>query len=112
MLDTVCYADPRDATARVPVPMVAAPDIETLSRRLVERGNRLRLLSHLGAPEIVVRCERRLIGEALEALCEEETVGELVDHVGLETFLTYFDHIFGTDIYGALTYEPIQTRWT
>ncbi len=46
----------------------ASSDLNDLYRRLINRNNRLRRLLELGAPEIIVRNEKRMLQEAVDAL--------------------------------------------
>jgi len=46
----------------------ASSDLNDLYRRLINRNNRLRRLLNLGAPEIIVRNEKRMLQEAVDAL--------------------------------------------
>ena len=46
----------------------ASSDLNDLYRRLINRNNRLKRLLDLGAPEIIVRNEKRMLQEAVDAL--------------------------------------------
>ena len=46
----------------------AASDLNDLYRRVINRNNRLKKLMELGAPEIIVRNEKRMLQEAVDAL--------------------------------------------
>jgi len=46
----------------------ASSDLNDLYRRLINRNNRLKRLLNLGAPEIIVRNEKRMLQEAVDAL--------------------------------------------
>ncbi|MFH1648369.1 MAG: DNA-directed RNA polymerase subunit beta' [Patescibacteria group bacterium] len=46
----------------------ATSDLNDLYRRLINRNNRLKRLLDLGAPEIIVRNEKRMLQEAVDAL--------------------------------------------
>ncbi|RJR27452.1 DNA-directed RNA polymerase subunit beta' [candidate division WWE3 bacterium] len=46
----------------------ASSDLNELYRRLINRNNRLKRLLDLGAPEIIVRNEKRMLQEAVDAL--------------------------------------------
>jgi DNA-directed RNA polymerase subunit beta' len=48
----------------------AASDLNDLYRRLINRNNRLRKLIHIGAPEVILRNEKRMLQEAVEALID------------------------------------------
>ena len=46
----------------------ATSDLNDLYRRIINRNNRLRRLLELGAPDIIVRNEKRMLQEAVDAL--------------------------------------------
>ncbi|OGC48718.1 DNA-directed RNA polymerase subunit beta', partial [candidate division WWE3 bacterium RBG_16_37_10] len=46
----------------------ASSDLNELYRRLINRNNRLKRLLDLGAPEIIIRNEKRMLQESLDAL--------------------------------------------
>lgn len=48
----------------------ASSDLNDLYRRVINRNNRLKKLMRLGAPEIIVRNEKRMLQEAVDALFE------------------------------------------
>ncbi len=48
----------------------ATSDLNDLYRRVINRNNRLRRLLELGAPEIIVRNEKRMLQEAVDALID------------------------------------------
>jgi DNA-directed RNA polymerase subunit beta' len=48
----------------------AASDLNELYRRLINRNNRLRKLIQIGAPEVILRNEKRMLQEAIEALID------------------------------------------
>ena len=48
----------------------ATSDLNDLYRRIINRNNRLRRLLDLGAPEIIVRNEKRMLQEAVDALID------------------------------------------
>jgi DNA-directed RNA polymerase subunit beta' len=51
----------------------AASDLNELYRRLINRNNRLRKLIQIGAPEVILRNEKRMLQEATEALIDNST---------------------------------------
>jgi len=53
----------------------AASDLNELYRRLINRNNRLRKLIQIGAPEIILRNEKRMLQEAVEALIDNSARG-------------------------------------
>ncbi len=56
----------------------ATSDLNDLYRRVINRNNRLRRLLELGAPEIIVRNEKRMLQEAVDALIDNGRVGKAV----------------------------------
>ena len=48
----------------------ATSDLNDLYRRIINRNNRLRRLLDLGAPDIIVRNEKRMLQEAVDALID------------------------------------------
>ncbi|MBU1015202.1 DNA-directed RNA polymerase subunit beta' [Patescibacteria group bacterium] len=48
----------------------ASSDLNDLYRRVINRNNRLRYLLDLGAPEVIVRNEKRMLQEAVDALID------------------------------------------
>lgn len=52
----------------------AASDLNDLYRRVINRNNRLRHLINLGAPEIILRNEKRMLQEAVDALIDSAHV--------------------------------------
>ncbi len=49
----------------------ATSDLNDLYRRVINRNNRLKRLLELGAPDIIVRNEKRMLQEAVDALIEQ-----------------------------------------
>ncbi len=80
----------------------ATSDLNDLYRRVVNRNNRLRRLIDLRAPEIILRNEKRLLQEALEALFDDGEVTEIIAHVGVNILATYFNYIAETEIHVPL----------
>jgi DNA-directed RNA polymerase subunit beta' len=53
----------------------AHADLNDLYRRLINRNNRLRKLIQIGAPEVILRNEKRMLQEAVEALIDNSSKG-------------------------------------
>ena len=53
-------------------------DLNDLYRRVINRNNRLRRLMRLGAPEIIIRNEKRMLQEAVDALIDNGRRGRVV----------------------------------
>src|SRR5437016_4984948 len=56
----------------------ATSDLNDLYRRVINRNNRLKRLLELGAPEIIIRNEKRLLQEAVHALMDNGRRGRAV----------------------------------
>ena len=52
----------------------ATSDLNDLYRRVINRNNRLKKLIELGAPEIILRNEKRMLQEAVDALIDSQKV--------------------------------------
>ena len=48
----------------------ATSDLNDLYRRVINRNNRLKRLMDLGAPEIIIRNEKRMLQESVDALID------------------------------------------
>ena len=60
----------------------ATSDLNDLYRRVINRNNRLKRLLELGAPEIIVRNEKRMLQEAVDALIDNSRRGRPVTGAG------------------------------
>lgn len=60
----------------------ATSDLNDLYRRIINRNNRLRRLLELGAPDIIVRNEKRMLQEAVDALIDNGRRGRPVTGPG------------------------------
>ncbi len=56
----------------------ATSDLNDLYRRIINRNNRLKRLLDIGAPEIIVRNEKRMLQEAVDALIDNGRRGKAV----------------------------------
>ena len=56
----------------------ATSDLNDLYRRVINRNNRLKKLVELGAPDVIVRNEKRMLQEAVDALVENGKRGKAV----------------------------------
>ncbi len=72
-------------------------DFGDLYRRVINRNGRLKRLIELRAPEIIVRNEKRMLQEAVAALFDHGEIVEIIAHIGANMFITYFNHITGTE---------------
>ena len=60
----------------------ATSDLNDLYRRVINRNNRLKRLLDLGAPEIIVNNEKRMLQEAVDALFDNGRRGRAVTGPG------------------------------
>ncbi len=60
----------------------AASDLNELYRRVINRNNRLKKMIEAGAPEIVVRNEKRMLQEAVDALIDNGRHGKPITGAG------------------------------
>ena len=56
----------------------ATSDLNDLYRRVINRNNRLKRLMELNAPEIIIRNEKRMLQEAVDALFDNSKRGRIV----------------------------------
>ncbi len=60
----------------------ATSDLNDLYRRVINRNNRLRKLMSLGAPEIIIRNEKRMLQESVDALIDNGRRGKAITGAG------------------------------
>ena len=60
----------------------AVSDLNDLYRRVINRNNRLKKLMELSAPDIIVRNEKRMLQEAVDALIDNGRRGKAVSGAG------------------------------
>ncbi len=63
----------------------ATSDLNDLYRRIINRNNRLKRLLELGAPDIIVRNEKRMLQEAVDALIDNGRRGRPVTGPGKQS---------------------------
>ena len=56
----------------------ATSDLNDLYRRVINRNNRLKKLMELNAPEIIIRNEKRMLQEAVDALFDNGRRGRII----------------------------------
>ena len=56
----------------------ATSDLNDLYRRVINRNNRLKRLQELNAPEIIIRNEKRMLQEAVDALFDNGRRGQVI----------------------------------
>jgi DNA-directed RNA polymerase subunit beta' len=80
MMLTVIPVLPPDLRPLVPLDggRFATSDLNDLYRRVINRNNRLKRLIELNAPEIIIRNERRMLQEAVDALFDNGRRGKTI----------------------------------
>lgn len=73
----------------------ATSDLNDLYRRVINRNNRLKRLLDLGAPEIIVRNEKRMLQEAVDALIDNGRRGRAVTGPGNRPLKSLSDMLKG-----------------
>ena len=73
----------------------ATSDLNDLYRRIINRNNRLQRLLDLGAPEIIVRNEKRMLQEAVDALIDNGRRGRPVTGPGNRALKSLSDMLKG-----------------
>jgi DNA-directed RNA polymerase subunit beta' len=73
----------------------ATSDLNDLYRRVINRNNRLNKLLQLGAPEIIVRNEKRMLQEAVDALIDNGRRGRPVTGAGNRALKSLSDLLKG-----------------
>ncbi len=73
----------------------ATSDLNDLYRRIINRNNRLQRLINLGAPEIIIRNEKRMLQEAVDALNDNGRRGRAVTGPGNRALKSLSDLLKG-----------------
>ena len=73
----------------------ATSDLNDLYRRIINRNNRLRRLLELGAPDIIIRNEKRMLQEAVDALIDNGRRGRPVTGPGNRALKSLSDMLKG-----------------
>src|ERR1019366_2230258 len=73
----------------------ATSDLNDLYRRVINRNNRLKKLLELGAPEIIVRNEKRMLQEAVDALIDNGRRGRAITGTGNRKLKSLSDMLKG-----------------
>ena len=84
----------------------ATSDLNDLYRRVINRNNRLKRLLELGAPEIIIRNEKRMLQEAVDALIDNGRRGRAVSGTGNHKLKSLSRHAQGQA--GPLPPEPAR----
>ena len=89
---------PTESVGKFDRGVFGSADLNDIYRLVVNRNDRLKRLNELRAPEIVVRNEKRMLREAVNALLDHGEIVEIIAHIGVNVFTDYFNHIAGTEI--------------
>ncbi len=73
----------------------ATSDLNDLYRRVINRNNRLRRLMDLGAPDVIVRNEKRMLQEAVDSLVDNGRRGRAVSRSGKRKLKSLSDLLKG-----------------
>jgi len=73
----------------------ATSDLNELYRRVINRNNRLRRLIELGAPEIIIKNEKRMLQESVDALLDNGRSGAVVKNANKKPFKSLSDMLKG-----------------
>ena len=73
----------------------ATSDLNDLYRRVVNRNNRLKRLLDLGAPDVIVRNEKRMLQEAVDSLIDNSRRGKAVSARGRRPLKSLSDYLKG-----------------
>ncbi len=73
----------------------ATSDLNDLYRRVINRNNRLKRLLSLGAPEIIIRNEKRMLQEAVDSLVDNGRRGRAVNGSGNHKLKSLSDMLKG-----------------
>ncbi|MDX1548946.1 MAG: DNA-directed RNA polymerase subunit beta', partial [Lysobacter spongiicola] len=97
MIMTVLPVLPPDLRPLVPLDggRFATSDLNDLYRRVINRNNRLRRLLELNAPEIIVRNEKRMLQESVDALMDNGRRGRAITGTNKRPLKSLADMIKG-----------------
>ena len=97
MIMTVIPVIPPDLRPKVQLDggRFATSDLNDLYRRIINRNNRLKRLLELGAPDIIVRNEKRMLQEAVDALIDNGRRGRPVTGPGNRALKSLSDMLKG-----------------
>ncbi len=97
MLMTCVPVIPPDLRPLVPLKggKFASSDLNDLYRRIINRNNRLKQISEMGAPTVMLHNEKRLLQEAVDALIQNGARGKVVTGTGNRPLKSLSDTIKG-----------------
>ena len=73
----------------------ATSDLNDLYRRVINRNNRLKRLQELGAPDVIVRNEKRMLQEAVDSLIDNSQRGKALSRRGRRELKSLSDMLKG-----------------
>jgi len=73
----------------------ATSDLNDLYRRVINRNNRLKRLLELGAPDVIVRNEKRMLQEAVDSLIDNSYRGKAISRRGQRELKSLSDMLKG-----------------
>jgi len=73
----------------------ATSDLNDLYRRVINRNNRLKRLLELGAPDVIVRNEKRMLQEAVDSLIDNSQRGKVLSRRGRRELKSLSDMLKG-----------------
>jgi len=73
----------------------ATSDLNDLYRRVINRNNRLKRLVELGAPDVIVRNEKRMLQEAVDSLIDNSRRGKAISSRGRRKLKSLSDMLKG-----------------
>ncbi len=73
----------------------ATSDLNELYRRVINRNNRLKRLMELGAPDIIIKNEKRMLQESVDALLDNGRSGAVVKNSNKKPFKSLSDMLKG-----------------
>ena len=80
----------------------ATSDLNDLYRRVINRNNRLKRLIQLSAPDIIIRNEKRMLQEAVDALIDNGRRGRAVTGANNRALKSLSDMLKGYLLYTSL----------
>jgi DNA-directed RNA polymerase subunit beta'' (EC 2.7.7.6) len=88
----------------------ATSDLNDLYRRVINRNNRLKRLLELGAPDIIIRNEKRMLQESVDALFDNGRRGRAITGTNGRPLKSLSDMIKGKQ--GRFRQNLLASAWT
>ncbi len=88
----------------------ATSDLNDLYRRVINRNNRLKRLLDLGAPDVIVRNEKRMLQEAVDSLVDNGRRGRAISRTGKRKLKSLSDMLKGKQ--GRFRRNLLASAWT